>query len=418
MVVREFFDPVRGRVECPAAPVVAAGLESAGVGVVTSGRAVPGDDAGVMFTGSFVDRAGRVVGLGVAASGAEVAGMEAARAAVERWVSRLRSRRVLVADTGVCAGTVRAERLSRQRLGASGLGASGRAQAEAGTPDAEGGTSWVVFPAHGVSSSERAVVVGRGLPLVDGTCPLVAAAQADAVAYAARGDVVVVVGRAEHAVTAVLAADAGDSAVRVGSVADVEGVLGLLKGAVQSGRGVSFVVDPALPVPEVLRIAAAVQSRFPALSGHHFDVLCEHASDQAQARAVVVAEADLTLLLGQESLPAGEAMSPFPAAGPGGPVVRVAEIADLATSGWAEATTVGIITGPSVSAGLLESVREAIAGHGPVTVRHKSVGTTAAPAELVARWSGPGEEVGRVPGPARVDGGGLVAGGGGAVTAP
>ena len=52
----------------------------------------------------------------------------------------------------------------------------------------------VVFSAHGVSPAVRVEAAGRGLEVIDATCPLVTKVHAEARRFAARGDTVVLIG--------------------------------------------------------------------------------------------------------------------------------------------------------------------------------------------------------------------------------
>jgi hypothetical protein len=56
----------------------------------------------------------------------------------------------------------------------------------------------VIFSAHGVSPAVHAEAAGRGLEVIDATCPLVTKVHAEARRFAARGDTVVLIGHADH----------------------------------------------------------------------------------------------------------------------------------------------------------------------------------------------------------------------------
>ncbi|MFI6317845.1 hypothetical protein ACIBG8_10030 [Nonomuraea sp. NPDC050556] len=375
VVAAEFTDPDRGVATCTAAPLLAESL--AGV-PVSIGRlaedAVAGE--GVLFAASFLDRAGRVRGLGVAACRDDPAMLALAEETMATWVTVLRSRRVLVAAETLCRGgrralemaeaaTVRPERVFSVGRPVAGedeiahLERSGVAFAGSVAEVPDGAV--VVWPAHGAELAEHAQAAARGLEVVDGTCPLAAGAQANAAAYAARGDTVVVIGDPSHAVLPVLAAAAGEGAHVVGSAAEADGLV------VPDGSRVSFVVDSAMPVEEAMPIVAALRQRFPALAGHHFDLLCEHASHQAQAVRLVVEDSDLVLFMDGAD----------PQAAAGRPARVVAGLADLNADLLREAVTVGMVCGPDAARGLRERIVQALAGLGPVTVGHRSVHTSA-----------------------------------------
>ncbi|MFD8494800.1 hypothetical protein [Amycolatopsis sp. NPDC059657] len=90
VVVTEFTHPVRGRVRCPAAPLLKSGLDGARVGTVPD---EPGD--AVLSAVSYVDSEG-VTGFGIATS--DPAAAIIADEVVSRWAAVLRTRRVLLAE--------------------------------------------------------------------------------------------------------------------------------------------------------------------------------------------------------------------------------------------------------------------------------------------------------------------------------
>jgi 4-hydroxy-3-methylbut-2-enyl diphosphate reductase len=393
LVATSFLDPARGRVRCAAAPQLAADLASRpGAGAVDLGPA-PEGGSGVLFAVSYADRHGVCGGLGVAAHRDDPVGVRAAEQTVARWADVVRSRRLLVADSGgLCWGGRRLLRLAETAARQGPVFMIGRPVAGPAALDHLAATgvrtvrdldevpdhAQVVFPAHGVPLGVRVEAAARGLTVLDGTCPLVAAAHADAAGYAARGDTVVVIGRPGHAAVPVLTtyAAAGAEPVVVASRAGAESVAG-------PGIGeVSFVVDPAMPVEEVMPVVAGLRHRFPRLAGHHFDALCDVASDGAQVLASVASACDLMLIVAggadAEAESAARAVT-----GRGSRVRLVTRPADLERADLAEATSVGlaaVLTAPEDLAG---QVMELLAGLGPLSVRHRGVRTAPAAADDV-----------------------------------
>src|ERR1700691_3649647 len=119
----------------------------------------------------------------------------AARSAVDEWSAVLGTRRLLTGARPWCAGAVQA--LAGARDAVADRGTVHVYGELAGGPDAiaelagqgalfvrsldevpDGAT--VFFPAHGVSAEVRAAAAGRGLEVIDATCPLVRHAHADA----------------------------------------------------------------------------------------------------------------------------------------------------------------------------------------------------------------------------------------------
>ena len=390
-VARRFADPERGVVECAAARLLAVTPDRLLGSDEVAQPCRAGDGHGVMFTVSWLDRGGTAAGFALIAHRDDAAGVAAAEREAARWRAAVRSRRLLVAGTGgLCPGGQRAARAIED---AAGTGAPvfvlGHPVADPGTlrrlrrkgirvaqdlsevPD----DGVVAVPAHGAGIGDRAEAAARGLAVVDGTCPLVAAAQADALRYAERGDVVVVVGRAGHAALPALAGHAGPAVV-AGSAAEA-GSVSLPPGT--GGREVSFVVDPAMPADEAMQIITALRERFPDLRGHHFDVLCEVASDWTRTVAAVAAGSELVLALTARA-DSGEVDAIRAACRPGVPVRVVRSLADLDAETLRQASVIGLVTALSAPADLESQVTSALAGLGPLSVRHRGTRTQPAPA--------------------------------------
>ncbi|MFI6095741.1 hypothetical protein ACIA8G_09320 [Lentzea sp. NPDC051213] len=102
--VGSFTHPVRGRVRSSASPLVAGTLRRLGHQVrEVSGFTLSSDATdGVLFTASYVDRSGAVVGFGAAAHHADEQAVCAAREAVHAWSAVWRTRRVVLATAQEC----------------------------------------------------------------------------------------------------------------------------------------------------------------------------------------------------------------------------------------------------------------------------------------------------------------------------
>lgn len=189
IVVAPFIHPDRGPVEYPAAPLVAARLRTEHHRVRVSHRpldVVPDNADSVMFTVSYRDRHGIVIGVCVAAHRSDTAAVAVAQESVATWASTLRTRRLLIAAGTRCEGVrgMFAAINHRRQQGSETmhvLGGLGMSPADVDVrcvsmPEAvpDGGT--VVVPAQGVPARTRATSNARRLRVVDTTCPLVAAA--------------------------------------------------------------------------------------------------------------------------------------------------------------------------------------------------------------------------------------------------
>jgi 4-hydroxy-3-methylbut-2-enyl diphosphate reductase len=252
--------------------------------------------------------------------------------------------------------------------------------ADAGTvPDG----AHVVIPAHGATPAQRSEAAARGLRVTDGTCPLVAAAQTDAASYADRGDLVVVIGRADDAVVSSLAAQAHGTVV----VAQTPDAVPLLECA--DGDRVSFVIDPGMPARDALPVLAALRARFPRVRGHNLDVMCGHSTDQLYTVSSIAAESDLLLIIAGSGDDAGirHMVSIADRVSTRHQVIR--RLADVSPSLLREVTAAGLVTAPSAPTGLTDQLLTALAGLGPLSVCQRNVHTRREPLSPYGSGEGP-----------------------------
>lgn len=176
-----FMHPTRGAVNCPAAPVAHAGARISGLPVRYGSVGGAAGDA-VLHAVSYVDPGGQAVGLGVAVHRDDERASRLAEDVVREWAEVMRTRRVLLDDTGPsCAGLRREAALVAKVTGLVYVLAARRrwpwrdarlVERLADVPD--GAT--VVLPAHGVDPRTAAEARSRDIWIVDATCPLVARA--------------------------------------------------------------------------------------------------------------------------------------------------------------------------------------------------------------------------------------------------
>jgi 4-hydroxy-3-methylbut-2-enyl diphosphate reductase len=382
-----FTHPERGLVPCPAAPLLAAALtrgsEAPGSGWrVRLAPVTAGEGPGVLVAVSYLDREGRPAGFGVATHRDDPESLAAAEREVAGWSRALRSRRMLIADADpMCWGARRAGKMITDAT-APVYEAEDWYGADAVTDLAQvsdGGR--VAFPAHGTALAIQAEAAARGLQVTDGTCPLVDTAQADIRRYADRGDTVVLVGRAGHAVASSLAGQAPEAVVLVQDIADVAALTGI------DGDRVSFVLQTGVPVEETAPIVAALRARYPHLRGHHFDASCYAASDRAETVRSVAAACDLTLVLGTASdHDTGNMASVAASAGPEPHIVNSA--GDLDASWMADAGTIGLVSARSAPPSLAGEMITVLSGLGPLSVATRRVATQIAHPAAIADLAG------------------------------
>jgi len=152
------------------------------------------------------------------------------------------------------------------------------------TPDIE--TAVVMITAHGASRHRLAQLRGRGLRVLNATCPLVRAAHRAIAVLVANGCHPVIVGQAGHVEVRGLTEDLAAYDVVLGD-RDVEHL--------QERPRFGIVAQTTQPVERLYRIAALVRRRFPESDVEIMNTVClptrlrqESAEELARASAVVL----------------------------------------------------------------------------------------------------------------------------------
>ena len=149
-----------------------------------------------------------------------------------------------------------------------------------------------VFSAHGVSRKVEDDAGGRGLEVIDATCPLVSKVHNEAKRYARRDYEVVLIGHAGHP--------------------EVEGTMGQVPGRVHLVENLADVsalcpVDPAklsyvtqttLSVDDTREIISALKERFPGIRGPDVKDICYATQNRQSAVRHLASRCDLILVIG------------------------------------------------------------------------------------------------------------------------
>ena len=152
--------------------------------------------------------------------------------------------------------------------------------------------SVVVFSAHGVAPEVRARAEGRGLEVVDATCPLVTKVHREAARFAARDVTILLIGHAGHDEVVGTTGHAPANTVLIQTVEDAEMV------RVPDPSRVAYLTQTTLSVDETAGIVAALRRRFPAIQDPPSEDICYATQNRQQAVKEIAARSDLVLVIG------------------------------------------------------------------------------------------------------------------------
>jgi 4-hydroxy-3-methylbut-2-enyl diphosphate reductase len=301
-----------------------------------------------------------------------------ARSVVDDWLSVAGERTILLpSPRSFCAGVERAIKAVEQALARYGspvyvrrqivhnrhvvaeLEARGAVFVEELEQVPRGAT--VVFSAHGVSPAVRREASGRGLAVIDATCPLVQKVHAEARRFAGLGGTIVLIGHPGHEEVVGVVGEAPQTTVVVRDSADVAAL------DVPDPANVSYLTQTTLAVDETAEVVAALRHRFPLLREPASDDICYATTNRQRALAAVATDADLVLVIGSANS-SNSALLVELARRRGTPAHLIDGAADI-RAGWLTAVrTIALTAGASAPPYLINTVVDALRGLGPAHV--------------------------------------------------
>jgi 4-hydroxy-3-methylbut-2-enyl diphosphate reductase len=308
-------------------------------------------------------------------------GLRAAVPALTAWAAATGPRHVLLAGPrSFCAGVERAIDIVERALDRHGAPVYVRRQIVHNTHVVrqlqergavfvdevdevpEGAT--LVLAAHGVTPAVRRDAAGRGLTVIDATCPLVTKVHNEVRRYSGRGDTVFLIGHAEHEEVEGTVGEAPEDVVVVGDVAAARTV------TARDSTRVAYTMQTTLALDEAEEIAAVLRERFPGLSAPRKDDICYATTNRQQALRAIAHETDLVLVVGSGTSSNSRRLVEV-AERAGTPAVLVDGSSDLDLRRLAGVRTIGLTAGASAPPHLVDEVVAALGGLGPVTVAER-----------------------------------------------
>ncbi len=351
---------------------LAADMESAALLGAASGRP------------SAVIRAVSDSGFGPGMVGGGIAALRALRQAApvaEKWAAACRERTVLLAGPrSFCAGVERAIEIVERALELRGAPVYVRKQIVHNTrvvADLEGrgavfvdeldevpDGATVVFSAHGVSPAVRDAASGRGLGVIDATCPLVSKVHAEARRFAREGYTVALIGHAGHEEVEGTLGEAPDSTVLVQTPADVAAI------DVEDGSKVAYLMQTTLAIDEATDVAGALRDKFPQMRAPGSDDICYATTNRQAAVRAVATEADLVLVAGSKNS-SNSVRLVERSEREGTPAHLIDGATDIDLSWLSGVSVVGLTAGASAPPAVVREIIDALSGLGTVTVTER-----------------------------------------------
>jgi 4-hydroxy-3-methylbut-2-enyl diphosphate reductase len=150
----------------------------------------------------------------------------------------------------------------------------------------------VIFSAHGISPSVRQEAAGRGLRVIDATCPLVTKVHLEAIRYAREGYTIVLIGHQDHDEVIGTLGEAPDRIVVVASAGEAEQL------EVPDPERVAYLTQTTLSVDDTRDVIEALRRRFPKIVGPSRDDICYATQNRQAAVKTVAGDVDVLLVIG------------------------------------------------------------------------------------------------------------------------
>lgn len=148
-----------------------------------------------------------------------------------------------------------------------------------------------IFSAHGVSEQVESNAAGRGLEVIDATCPLVTKVHNEAIRYEKEGREIVLIGHEGHP-------EVEGTSGRVAKVHLVSSVEDVATLAVDNPSQLAYVTQTTLSVDDTRHIIEALQRRFPDIKGPSLKDICYATQNRQNAVKTLAAQVDVLVVIG------------------------------------------------------------------------------------------------------------------------
>jgi 4-hydroxy-3-methylbut-2-enyl diphosphate reductase len=209
--------------------------------------------------------------------------------------------------------------------------------------------SILVFSAHGVSPAVREAASGRGLRVIDATCPLVTKVHVEATRMAREGLEIVLIGHAGHVEVEGTLGHAPSAMHLVQTVEDVARL------EVRDPERLGCVTQTTLSVDDTREILDALRARFPKIALPRKDDICYATQNRQNAVKRLTDDAELVIVVGAPASSNSNRLVEL--AAKRGARACLVESADDIDPRWLEGVArVGVTAGASAPESLVQGV--------------------------------------------------------------
>jgi 4-hydroxy-3-methylbut-2-enyl diphosphate reductase len=292
-------------------------------------------------------------------------------------IQKLPLRIVLAQPRGFCAGVVRAIEIverALQKYGApvyvrheivhnkhvvDSLKAKGARFVETVSEIPENAVT--IFSAHGVARSVEEEAAGRGLPVLNATCPLVTKVHNQGKRYVAQGRTLILIGHAGHPEVEGTVGQISGPVVLVQTEEDVE------KLDIPADAPVAYITQTTLSVDDTRGIIAKLEQRFSDIVGPEMRDICYATQNRQAAVRELSRQVDVILVVGAKNSSNSNRLREI-GLETGIPSYLIADSSELQPEWVQDVRTVGLTAGASAPEVLVEGVIDALARLGSVEV--------------------------------------------------
>jgi 4-hydroxy-3-methylbut-2-enyl diphosphate reductase len=218
-----------------------------------------------------------------------------------------------------------------------------------------------IFSAHGVAKSVEEEASGRGLPVLNATCPLVTKVHNQGKRYVAQGRTLILIGHSGHPEVEGTVGQISGPVVLVQTEEDVE------KLDIPIDAPVAYITQTTLSVDDTRGIIEKLEQRFSDIVGPEMRDICYATQNRQAAVRELSRQVDVILVVGAKNSSNSNRLREI-GLETGIPSYLIADSSELQPEWVQDARSVGLTAGASAPEVLVEGVIDALARLGPVEV--------------------------------------------------